>query len=329
MLPSPVASVARRLGRRSVFRQVAQLKSSFARDNCQQHRLCFREPCVYGKFGNYRSARISFFSFIPSHQSFHVSLSQFEKQETLDPTSTLFPPQENRGKNPFRWLLKFAGFYSDESTHIRQTTAMYQSCLLQSSGDDIYTELGIEESFYFRHSLIILHIWLLHHRLRSLKNIELQKDLQEHLFDRVWDDTLRRVRALGVQELSVNKYVRDTQTFSFGAAVAYDYGLSSDDHELGSSLFRNLFAGRDEIPDEKVLSMVKYVRDQVTNLAEHGDDDIVAGNIKWLSLPGSTNAVAGHDEWREALSEDGRIYWWNTKTRQSTWENPIVPKHAD
>ena len=34
------------------------------------------------------------------------------------------------------------------------------------------------------------------------------------MFDRVWEDTVKRVRALGVQELSVNKYVRDTQTFS-------------------------------------------------------------------------------------------------------------------
>ena len=67
---------------------------------------------------------------------------------------------------------------------------------------------------------------MIHNRLRH--SGEAGKLLQEALFDRCWEDTVKRIRALGVQELTVNKHLRETQTFSFGAAVAYDHGLQED-----------------------------------------------------------------------------------------------------
>ena len=259
-------------------------------------------------------------------RGFHGSVqSPEDKNDAFDPTAARQNPEGSIATitKKRNWLLKLVGYYSDESTYMRQSSAMYRSCVYQISDSNIYTELGIEDSFYFRHSLIILHVWLVHQRLRSIgEEVDVQKDLQEQLFDRVWEDTVKRVRTLGVQELSVNKYVRDTQTFSFGAAVAYDHGLANDDHELGSSLFRNLFAGREEIEDEKVLAMVEYVRSQVEHLAAIPSDDIVSGKIDWLPMPGKKETPGDTGDWQEALSEDGRAYWWNTKTRQSTWENP-------
>jgi len=234
------------------------------------------------------------------------------------------------GKNPINWLLRITGYYGDESVNIRQSGAMYQSVLLHSSNNRALDFLGLEDSFYFNHSIIILHVWMLHRRLRSIENKDLQRDLQEQLFDRVWEDTTKRIRSIGVQELSVNKYVRDAQEFSFGAAWAYDQGLDADDEDaLPGALFRNVFRSGDDIDDNKVISLSEYVYGQVEHLDSISDNDIISGNISWLPMPGidkNKNNDAENAKWREALSEDGRKYWWHIETRESTWRDPTVSK---
>ena len=46
------------------------------------------------------------------------------------------------------------------------------------------------------------------------------------------------IRALGVPELTVNKHLKETQTFSFGAAMAYDHGLKDSKDSLAGAIYR-------------------------------------------------------------------------------------------
>ena len=46
------------------------------------------------------------------------------------------------------------------------------------------------------------------------------------------------IRTLGVPELTVNKHLKETQTFSFGAAMAYDHGLQENKDALAGALYR-------------------------------------------------------------------------------------------
>ena len=236
-------------------------------------------------------------------------------------------PAGGEKKTPLNWLLRVVGYYGEESVHIRQSSSMYQSVLLHSSNNRAMDFLGLENSFYFDHSIIILHVWMMHRRLRTIANKDLQRDLQEQLFDRVWEDTTKRIRAIGVQELSVNKYVRDAQEFSFGAAWAYDRALDSDDEDaLPGALFRNVFRSGEEVDEQKVLLLADYVYSQIENLDAIDDECIISGDIEWLPMPGVDVSRMGKDDetskWRQALSEDGRKYWWNVETRESTWRDP-------
>ena len=82
-----------------------------------------------------------------------------------------------------------------------------------------------------------------------------------------------------------------------------------------------------EVDDEKVILLSEYVYSQVEHLDSIRDEDIVSGNITWLAMPGideSKNNDAENANWREALSEDGRKYWWNIETRESTWRDPTT-----
>jgi hypothetical protein len=55
--------------------------------------------------------------------------------------------------------------------------------------------------FKSKHMLLVLHVWMIHKRL--LKEGKPGLQVQEALFDELWEDTCSRIRAQGVNELSV------------------------------------------------------------------------------------------------------------------------------
>jgi hypothetical protein len=90
--------------------------------------------------------------------------------------------------------------------------------------------------------------------------------------------------------------------------------------------------------EESVLDMATYVQDQVAHLNKNvSDDQVLQGEVHWIPAPGcggvaesargtdSAEQPASYvdeqqDEWREATSDDGNVYYWNPRTRESRWK---------
>ena len=220
-----------------------------------------------------------------------------------------------------QWLRRAAGFYGDESTAIRHSHALFNSCFSHATQPPFRTHLRLEDDFFHNHALINLHVWMAHHRLRSAPG---GKHLQEQMYDRFWEDTTKRIRALGVPELTVNKHLRETQTFSFGAATVYDYGLAEDEQELAGALYRSVFCNNQEIPEDLVMETTAYVKQQVSHLAQISDDNVLEGKLTWLPALGCVGEGAaassdGANEWREATDENGRVYLYHLRTKETKW----------
>lgn len=62
----------------------------------------------------------------------------------------------------------------------------------------------IPEDFRSKHTLLLLHIWMVHKRLIQEGNPGMST--QECLFDELWEDTCGRIRLAGIPELSVYNY---------------------------------------------------------------------------------------------------------------------------
>lgn len=223
---------------------------------------------------------------------------------------------------PSRWqelLKRFAGFYGQESTAIRHSHALFNSCYDHATQPAFREHLRLDNDFFHKHALINLHVWMVHNRLRTAPNGKL---LQEQMFDRFWENTTERIRELGVPELTVNKHLRETQTFSFGAATVYDYGLAEGTEELAGSLYRNVFCNNQDIPELLVIETATYVQKQVKHLQNHSDDDVVKGDLSWmpaLGCDGKVPDINQSDKWREAEDEQGRKYLYNVETRETKW----------
>ena len=80
------------------------------------------------------------------------------------------------------------------------------------------------------HAMLSMHVWIIHRRLftenKMLADTDPKKNdnllLQEEIFDLFWNDTSARIRAQGVNELTVNKHLKDAQRATFLHCTQYD-----------------------------------------------------------------------------------------------------------
>ena len=215
----------------------------------------------------------------------------------------------------------------------------------------------IGTDFRSRHSILMVHVWLVHRRLVQCKRPESKRGLsiQESLFDELWDDTSVRVRAAGINELSVNKYLTQVQGYSFKTCVELDEAMErgSDTEkleEVAGTLWRTVYNKRDEVDEERVLSLAKYVQNEHASLQALTDEAVLEARVQFSPVPhfdpptkaqllhgggavepprplaSSIDELiakgGGPEEWQVARAANGRQYYFNVKTRDTRWEAP-------
>lgn len=240
------------------------------------------------------------------------------------------------------WMLNLLGYYGEESTRLRNAEALFQSCVDQASKKSWLVRGRVANEFRPRHALLLTHIWLIHKRL--LKDGQPGKLLQESVFDLLWDDTSMRIRSKGISELSVNKNLGDVQKYSFPLLVSYDQAMGlptqaeQEDH-LGAAAWRNLWMADQNLTVEHCMEMARYLQRENAAIQALDTDAFNEGRIPWGPVPtwegvksladGTELAVEDMDaedddlgDWREAMAVNGKPYYWNVKTRESSWTKP-------
>lgn len=119
----------------------------------------------------------------------------------------------------------------------------------------------MKPNFRGKHALLMVHLWMVHKRLLS-ENIPNGKDVQEAMFDFLWEDTCSRIRQAKVNELSVNKHLKGVQAFSFKTCIELDQSLkmNSEDEiitDIGGAVWRSVYDRREDVTDEHVLEFAK------------------------------------------------------------------------
>jgi hypothetical protein len=232
----------------------------------------------------------------------------------------------------FKLLLRVMRHDSKESTEIRCAHALLRTCVSRGGHSTLLRYFDVRPAFPLTHQLIVLHTWIVSKRLLH----DQDKALQRELFTALWENTERRIRAEGVNEMSVNKHLAEVQRLSYGALTAYDAGFaqtSDGDQELGSSLYRNVFAANKAVSDAVVLDTAAWLRGEVGRVRTMDREFFRQGQLFWTLPRGAVvtsedllaeEARGAAGEWRRALAVDGRHYWWNIDSRESRWERPVA-----
>lgn len=192
-----------------------------------------------------------------------------------------------------------------------------------------------------------MHIWFLHKRLISdTKNPNFSLLVQEELFDILWHDTKSRIRAEGVNELTVNKHLKDVQNYTFQHLTHYDHcftELLNKPKErfrtLGGLVWRHILLQDAEAHDDVIKRLAYYIEFQYNNICQELPEEYFQeGRIAWGNMPDFTgmrdNAGKPLDEspthkddllpggWLKNLTDSGDPYYWQPETMKSQWERP-------
>uniref|UniRef100_A0A7S2ETL6 WW domain-containing protein n=1 Tax=Trieres chinensis TaxID=1514140 RepID=A0A7S2ETL6_TRICV len=211
--------------------------------------------------------------------------------------------------------------------------------------------------FRRRHALIALHVWFLHRRLiadRS-EDSDLWLMVQEELFDALWNDSRARIRSEGVQEVTVNKHLKDVQSLTFKICTHLDHAFAEyaadmerRHEELVGVVWVHLLNRDEDVPRDAVVRLAAYVEFEFQNIMFLlPDEHFAEGRVAWGSTPDFSDMVDNEGKplppleedgkigegqlklptqlpkkWLEALTDAGDKYYWNVETMKSQWEEP-------
>lgn len=163
----------------------------------------------------------------------------------------------------------------------RPAEAVYEAIVAQARHPAFYTDYGVADGFEERFDLLVLHVHLVVRHLTKAG----AGDRAQALFDAMFFDMDRSLRAIGVGDMSVGKRVKDMVRAYYGRTAAYDSALQeSADDALAVTLHRNIFgadAAAGTAPGEGPSRLARQVRATVAELSAQPVDDIAAGRIRF------------------------------------------------
>ena len=162
--------------------------------------------------------------------------------------------------------------------------AIYGMIVTQAREPIFYRDLGVPDTVNGRFDLLLLHLWLL---LRRLRTVQGATELSQALFDRFCEDMDDNLREMGVGDQTVPKRMRAFGEAFYGRAAAYDTALSDNAEALAQAINRNVLDG-EQIDNARRLAA--YVRAALDSLADASDASRLAA---WkFPMPLSAGASA-------------------------------------
>lgn len=161
----------------------------------------------------------------------------------------------------------------------RQTVAsLYAAIAAQARMPVFYADIGVPDTVDGRFDLLVLHIWMVMHRLDA----EPQSGrLKQDLFDAMFGHLDLVVREMGAQDLGVGRRIKLMAEGFHGRASSFrEAWLSGDTARVHETLARNVFAKATAAPEALTL-LARYVTHSIDRLTATQAADLMAGRIDW------------------------------------------------
>ncbi|MDE5444830.1 ubiquinol-cytochrome C chaperone [Bradyrhizobium sp. CSA207] len=118
--------------------------------------------------------------------------------------------------------------------------AIYGMIVTQAREPIFYRDLGVPDTVNGRFDLLLLHLWLL---LRRLRTVSGGAELSQVLFDRFCEDMDDNLREMGVGDQTVPKRMRAFGEAFYGRAKAYDEAMEDGGEALATAICKNILNG--------------------------------------------------------------------------------------
>ncbi len=153
---------------------------------------------------------------------------------------------------------------------------IYGSLVARARNPVLYRDLGVPDSINGRFDMMVLHVFLLSHRLKDAG--EECRELSQDIFDAFLLDMDRGLREEGVGDTSVPKKLKKMTEVYYGRLRAYEQPVEKGDKEqLMVIINRNIFT--DEHNDNCAKALAEYMIRLHTHIKGLAVEDIVDGKI--------------------------------------------------
>ena len=151
---------------------------------------------------------------------------------------------------------------------------VYEEIVAAARHPHFYATWGVPDTVDGRYDMIILHAYLVLHRLRGTA-----PQFRQELVDEVFRDMDRSLRDMGAGDLSVGKKVRKMAEVFYGRVAAYERALETGPPHLENAIRRNVFP---EFPaDFPVSDLARHVERTREALATTDAGDILSGAVQF------------------------------------------------
>ena len=176
--------------------------------------------------------------------------------------------------------------FRKETDREKSAAKLYDAIVAQARQPVFYMDYGVDDTTNGRFEMIVLHAYMLMHRLRNEDREA--KELAQAVFDRFFRDMDDSLRERGVGDLSVPKKIKKMAQHFYGRVEAYDEAREESEEKLAQALSRNIFADDPETRVE-ARELATYVLACAARLDEQQPQDFLTGTIEFADIPARNN----------------------------------------
>lgn len=146
----------------------------------------------------------------------------------------------------------------------------------------LFEAFGVPDSLDGRFEAIAMHCWAV---LRRLKSVTAAKEINQRLFDILFQDMDQSLREMGVSDIVVGDRVKAMAKGLYGRIAAYDSGLEQGQAAFQSAVERNVY-GTAPAPAGAAAALAAYLR--AAEAALRGIDDqrmLSVEPLIWPAIP--------------------------------------------
>ncbi|UWU80702.1 ubiquinol-cytochrome C chaperone [Bradyrhizobium huanghuaihaiense] len=153
--------------------------------------------------------------------------------------------------------------------------AIYGMIVTQAREPMFYRDLGVPDTVNGRFDLLLLHLWLL---LRRLRTVQRATELSQALFDRFCEDMDDNLREMGVGDQIVPKRMRAFGEAFYGRVQAYDQAMEGDGEALAAAICKNILNGTGM---DQARQLAAYARAAEADLGRTDEAALLGASFKF------------------------------------------------
>ena len=153
---------------------------------------------------------------------------------------------------------------------------LYSGVVAQARQPYFYTDLAVPDTPDGRYDMIMIHAFLLLHRLKQ--DLPYTEEISQAVFDIMFEDMDKSLREMGAGDVGIGRRIKEMAKGFYGRIAAYEDGLNRDDDSLNLALQRNVY--RQSIAeDDQVRALSSYMRREAVNLSNQPIEALLTGKL--------------------------------------------------